>query len=234
MVVLGRPSSVFYKLIDERMRAIEAERFFHIGIYSDRCEILGIPLDIGFDQRVLEAEYGKLRLVIVLSFLGGINDLLQGSLPFFCGALNVLLRKFAVLVEGFPKAKFECLPCFCIDRKFDVARNILPKVKHLFAAWRGYHGGLECLMLGYGHVIGRDKRCLVLCGTRLFAITWRKPCIYDLAILIICHADSAVIRPAPRAVADDRLPCAVLLFNLKLKNKFRLFSILVFESPSTA
>ena len=83
VVVLGRPSSVFYKLIDERMRAIEAERFFHIGIDCDCCEILGIPLDIGFDQRVLEAKYGKLGLIIVLTFLGAINDLLQRSLPFF-------------------------------------------------------------------------------------------------------------------------------------------------------
>ena len=141
----------------------------------------------------MKTEDRELGLVLVKPLLGGIDHLLQGSLPLLGGALNVLLRKFAVLVEGFSKSKFECLPCFCIDRKFDVARNILPKVKHFFAAWRGYHGGLECLMLGYGHVIGRGKRCLVLCDTRLFAITWRKPCIYDLAILIVCPAKCAVI-----------------------------------------
>ena len=105
VVVLGRPARVLDKLVEERMGAIKGDRALHIRIDSDGGEVVLSPRNIPLDEHILETEDGKFRLVIVDALPAGVLDLLQRGLALLLDALEILLRKFAVLIEHLAEAQ---------------------------------------------------------------------------------------------------------------------------------
>ena len=74
---------------------------------------------------------------MIFALLAGVADLLQGSGDFLVGALDVLLREFAVFVQQLPKTQLDFLPGVSGHNKFRIACNILPKVQNGLAGGRG-------------------------------------------------------------------------------------------------
>ena len=105
MVVLSRPARVLDKLVEERIGAIKGDRALHIRIDGDGGEAVLSPRGIPLDEDVLEAEDGKFRLVVVDALPTGVLDLLQRGLALLLDALEILLRKFAVLIEHLAEAQ---------------------------------------------------------------------------------------------------------------------------------
>ena len=81
------------------MGAIKGDCALHVRIDGDGGEIVLFPRSIALNKDVLEAEDGKFRLVVVDALPAGVLDLLQRGLALLLDALEILLRKFAVLIE---------------------------------------------------------------------------------------------------------------------------------------
>ena len=135
--------------------SFQKARALHVGVYRNGGEILRLKRHIGFYQHILKTEDGKGGLAVIFALFAGVDDLLQGRCYLFAGALDVLLRKFAVFVQQLAEAQLDLLSGVGGYGKFRIARDVLSEVQHGFPRRRTKKLCVQTLMLPDRNIVRR-------------------------------------------------------------------------------
>ena len=152
-ISLLAPPGVFHQLVDERVGAMEVPGLGHIGIHGNGRKFTVLH---ALDQRIAEAGVGKVgRVFFPLCALADIGDLLKLR----HAAVTVGGGEFAFQIKGFPVFEMHHLPRLgMVQHHADIARDILPEVRHQISGAVPEENTGELLLLPNGDTLIGDQR----------------------------------------------------------------------------